>query len=327
MDFRAFIILSLSLLPLLSEAQYHDPALDAVNVNLGYLNADTSGALGEVDNSIDTGFSTLSNLVKGLPSEMNTVLSSNANSRTTNLLGSFSTSQGVTPSQSQTFYEGAATNHASEYISGPVSNLLGGYRGLFSFPTNAAMLDGDKGINESDREFSLPKLGGAGFFTLSFNFDDIDSSFPQLASFRSLIRGLIIGIFTIMLGTMMVSRLHTEVGATLNQRQIQGTHITVFGWEISGITAAVYALIAGGIFLAIIAAISTMQVHTTVTNYTTDLYGYFSDLSVLPFFDYLTSFIPLGFLIQLGFQFLLFYYVLIPTAFLFLRAVLFFMLV
>jgi len=110
--------------------------------------------------------------------------------------------------------------------------------GLYSLgSTNLLENTGDR----TNDVFLIP-LPGGNVARFDFRMSNLETSVPFVAQMRPVFRLVILIIWYLLLAWWLMADLKEELGETMNQRQTQGTHISVLGTEASGLLAAGYAI-------------------------------------------------------------------------------------
>lgn len=312
MTIRALIFLTAGLISLRCFAQYHDPALDGINLNLGYVNGDMNGNLGEIDKSVDALPNAIAMTNYALAYKHNRESNSNH-------VENYS---GQDMNDVENALELGAQENAS-LMSGMISNVFTNFSKAFNLGSTNH-LDGQGGTNHS---FEIPLLGSAGSYFLTFS----NAALQPVGgdSYRYVIYHLVLLIAYIWFATLLVEDLKKETSDLLNQRQIQGTHIAAFGFEVSGVVAVSYA-IAVTVFLATcITALFNLSFVTQVLTgaSASDLWSYLGLMSAWPMWDMITSWVPVTSILILFFAYLFFRYIMLTPLFFVVRALIFWLVV
>lgn len=308
MKIRQLILVAATSLPLVVLGQYHDPALDGINVNLGYLNADTVGGLNEVETAIGTLSNTLPAKIADAQLWTNTTASTEY-MRTG--ASNTATRVGVTYSNAIAAYNRAIQDSAATLAS-PVSNLMTNFSGAFFLSsTNLAM-------DEEESKFVIPLLNG-GHFDFDIKKEVLEGVLPS--NYRSTIYNLILVSAYLIVMVYLAGDLKGEIGHVLSQRQIQGTHISAFGWEVSAVTAAAYALALTGFIVQVLLILFQLSFLSTIRSFAsaTGFWSYLNVISGWPMYDLISSWVPIGTICSLVFTYYFMRYVVITPLFFFVR--------
>ena len=258
-----FILLTFLLLTLPGHSEplvYHDPALDTIANNIGYLDADLNGWM----------------LHNGKP--MNIADQTNyANLSLSNVVGNLTNNALA----QRAIFTSAYSSAFGGSTGGPASSLS-----TVGIRTNA-------GVNASPSG-SLISLGtfNGNSYSMDLKFTTGDFISP---SFASLIRSVILGIVMSVLFVFSISAIQENIISTVQQRQVEGTKQSVFGINISAISAPIFAGIITAAISTLLPILAASSVVTTAYTASTAAIQFFGNANTfISAWDVLTSFCPIG---------------------------------
>lgn len=326
------LLLALAFVPVIAgqEMLYHDPALDTLNNNIGYLDADINGNF-QYQNML---------LLTNVPDRIANALFTNAISQTgpsgwlgtnvsgaVNSLGLGSISANTSVGFGTKTNAGAATNAVGALFSQMATNGLGEPLGLAlggsttekifdltSFPTQGVAIT-----------FQFPKLNihnPLGSTTSeTFMFGTLGGNYETIATSS---RWIILASACVMYFFMFVSDIKENMGQLIGQRQMVGTPEAVLGTNASLPSSMMYSCLVTAFIISLCGVVLQAGVISAITNFAT--LGSFRDTAItffhsIPAWDAFTLFVPLMNIILLHIFYMVARHILIGPVFLSIRMI------
>jgi len=316
MTIRARIFLSLVLSSAACVAQgYHDPALDGINLNLGYMNSDLNGNLEAVNSSVE-----------GLPNAM--AMTNYAKAHDYMQTGTSNHVEGYVGQDMDDVmnqYELGAEASAIGSITTPVSNLFTNFSAAFNLGSSNH-IDGASN-SWSSFSFAIPLLGDAPDFMLHFD----NSALAEVGgeNYRYVMYNFILLLAYLYFAWTLAEDLKKELGEALDQRQVQGTHVSGFGFEVSAPLAVAYAVGATVLLAVALTAIFNYSFASTIRTgaSASGMWSYLGMMAEWPRWGLITSWVPITSLVVLLFSYLFFRFILLTPLFFGVRALIFWLVV
>lgn len=294
---------------------YHDASLDAINNNLGYLDADLNGHMDELPYRVaTTNLQVHTNQFKSVM-EAGT-LGKLSDRRRLGTIGS-SDSVVVNFGSAKGTNGGALTNLVSSIFGGTVGGVLTNGSG---YSTNDA-LDGTNSPTVL-HEIPIPNVLGQNWkFDVSFGTGGYLSR-----DFAKYVRGLLILIEYVMLFLLLLEALKEDLTGTMNQRQIQGSTESVLGTNASVVVGLGYAVaITAAVAVAItgLFAAGTWSLFASAGSVGGLIASVFNFGQGVPGWDVITAYIPFWNTIIVSAAYFFLRYVVMLPLFLMVRAIIF----
>lgn len=292
----------------------HDPSLDAINNNLGYLDADLNGQMNNLPERISkTNYFNATNEFKA-----------DARDR---FLGFYNSIPGGMPALGPSNSVAISIDGKGGTNSSALKTLLGGvfthYGSSLSnaFSTNIAA-DGVHYSSNNNDHITIPNtLGQSWSMDMSFT-----SGGYLNASYASLVRGLIIAAEFVLIFLLFLENLKELVNETMAQRQVQGSTESILGNNASAVVGIGYAVVvtaalAGAVVVIFALGFSSMV--SSLGSLPAFSNSVFSFISSSPAWGVISAYVPFWQILGAWAAYYLFRYVgLIPTFYV-VRAVIF----
>jgi len=297
--FLFLLLIWIAALVAFGQTNWHDPALDGVNVNLGYLNSDINGAFENLPHRISQ-----TNMIQ-TKEDVTAIMNSNIAGMYTNYPPA--ASNAANRANLVKLLTNSFSNFSSLGVSMPVSN---NFDGSWTGGTNTAWT------------ISLPYVAGVGYQTATMNVSLSSGGYIN-PEFCRLIRSIIIALEYFALFWLIAADLKSSVHDLLGQRQMEGSKQSVLGTNVAAGLGATYAVALTAALVVTITAVFNYSFFSEVRSAGSGsaIITHLQTLAAYPAWEVLTAFIPVSATVIVGCSYALFKYVFLTPLFLGVRAI------
>lgn len=218
-----------------------------------------------------------------------------------------------------------SSNMVKELTNGMTTNIAG----LFTLGTTNTL----EALGDRTNDIWIINLPGPGEHKAYFDlrWSTFASRFGDVEAMRPTFRISVLILWYLVLIWWIFDDLKREVSETMNQRQVQGSHVSVLGCEVSGLVAAAYAVqitaVLGATVIVAFSAISGWVSGWLAGSGGSYLMTQFYVISSWPFWGTMTSWFPIVTMFLAYLAYLSYRYIIMWPMFLSVRALMFWLVV